>query len=286
MKFRALFLLLPWAPLAAEPIPGAWEKFPAAAHAGAWSVNDFRTGMVSAAQWISAETGFIAGPLNGVPGLPCGIWFFTGSEAGGGALSGDFHAAKIRGIRLRYFAAAEELGELDCAIYALGPAGSTFYYSESVLGGSLSPGAEWRGAEFLFDTTWYYVRDGRYEATPVTPQMLATVSEIGFRFIPKTGLTTATSAGIDDIVLIPTVEAPALEAGSAGADFTLSFTPRPGTACTIRKSAAGDLADWQPVAGQEGIAGSSPHLFRTPRSSAKAFYRVTAEEHLTPLSSP
>ncbi len=284
MRLPALLLALPWIPLAADPLPGAWEKFPAAAHATAWSVNDFRTGMVSAAQWISAETGFIARPLNGVPGTPCGIWFFTGSEDGSGVMTGNFHAAKIRGMRLRYFATSEELGELDCAIYALGPAGSTFYYSESVLGSDLSPGAEWRDAEFLFNVNWYYVQDGSYRATPVTPQMLATVSEIGFRFIPKNGLTTTTSAGIDDIVLIPTVEAPALVPGSAGADFTLDFTPRPGTSCTIQKSAAEGLAGWLPVAGQERITGS--RLFQTPRSGAKAFYRVTAQEHLTPVTSP
>ena len=274
------------ASLAAEPVPGAWEHFSSASNAGAWSVNDFRTGKVSAAQWLSAETGFVAKAMNGVPGVPCGIWFFTGSEAGEGAMVGDFHQAKIRGIRLRYFVSAEELGEMDCAIYALGPAGSTFYYSGSVLGSGLSPGGAWRTAEFGFNTDWYYVEEGAFRSTPVTPQMLATVSEIGFRFLPKAGITTATSAGIDDVVLVPTVEAPQVLAGSSAGNFTLGFTPRPGTACTILKSQTGDLTNWQAVTGQESIAGSSAHLFQTPRSGPKAFYRVEAAEYLTPVVTP
>lgn len=287
MKLPLAALLLLNSPLLADPIAGAWEAFPSQANANAWSVIDFAANAaVGLPVWTNSGGGFILKPLHGVPDVSSGVWFFTADEAGNGAVVGNYLEKKIRGLRVRHFVDPAELREMDCVIYATGPAGSTFYYSESILGADMTGGAMWRTAEFLFNQSWYYVEAGAFKATPVTTQMLSSIGEIGFRFIPKNGMTTTTSACIDDVVLIPTVELPVVTTGVAGSNFTLSFTPGPGTGCSVMKSQTGDLANWQGVAGQQNLGGTSARVFQTPMSEAKAFFEVQVAEYLTPVITP
>lgn len=288
MKARTL----PWwisagllvADASAAPVAGGWESFPTSTNANAWAVYDYPAAAFYFPGWTSSGGSYIFRQMSKNPSGPSGVWFFGDSSVASGALAGDYAAQGIRGLKVRYFIDPTLVREMDCSIRANGPNGVGEYLSESILGDDLEGFAEWREAEFLFNTTWYYVIDGVFYATPVTPGMLASIERIGFRFVPRDSNTTSALVGIDDVVLIPTVTAPVLVPGTSGANFTLAFTPSPGTACTIETPQAGDWSDWVPVPGKENLTG--PQVFQTPMAPGKGFFRVEAGEHLTPLVTP
>jgi len=287
MKPLPVLLLLSCFPAAAEPIAGAWERFPTQVNASAWKIYDYSNATSWNPLWASGDANpFIyrfmgVNPNNGISGL----LFYAGPEVASGALVGDFRSKKIRGLRLRYFVDPADLGRLECTIRGNGPAGLKAYYSEPVQGTSLQGSAQWRQVEFSFWRPWYHIQGANYVPVAVTPGLLGSVEEVGFRFMPPAGRTPTNIAAIDDVVLIPGSQ-PIVTTGLSGNNFTISFTPVPGLSCSLEKSQTGNLANWQPVAGQQGITGTTAHVFQTPRTAAKAFYRLQVDEVLTPLVTP
>lgn len=134
-----------------------------------------------------------------------------------------------------------------------------------------------------FDEEWFYSQDNEYLPVQLTPEILSSVQEIGFRFFPKSGTTTEIYSALDNVKLIPTAAPVDLAVSTIGGEFRLAFTPGHGIACSIEKS--GDLTapGWQPIPGQSGIIGTTEHVFTTPLTATRKFFRVLAEEHFTPF---
>jgi hypothetical protein len=263
--------------------PGAWDDFATDAHADGWTVYDFFDDKYYFPDWFGGDGGDIYFFHTGDEPL----FFFTDvqSDVGGGAFVGDYHAAEIQAIRVEVLIdSLPDFDFLDCVIYASnGPGGAGYYYSQVFLDTDFDEGGWWT-LRFGFDETWEYFNGSSYVSTPVTPAMLQSIEEVGFRFFPKIGTTEDFIAAIDNVRLEPRVRAPALAVSAAAGQFQMTFTPPRANSCTVQRLDNVQPAVWSNVAGHTGIFGSAPHLFTTPTASGTGIFRVASSARYVPIT--
>ena len=267
--------------LRADPLAGAWETFPSQANANAWSLYSYEDQIVAPPPWADPEIDdntyaysfFLGGK---------GVWFFADGLTAEGAFVGDYAAEKIAEIDVSVFIDPAEIDFLDLAIYADGPNGLGYYYSLTYQPEDLGEFPGWYELNFTFDDNWFSLQGGN--ATPFQPdqKFLASIQEIGVRVLPAVGVTSEGFVGIDDFILVPSVEAPSLSTSLSTGNFVLEFTPNPGVSATIQKLKPN--FEWQDVAGQSDLIGFQ--IYTAAVGTGTALFRVAAEEKLTQVTSP
>lgn len=282
MIMRHLLVLLILAtPLSADPVAGAWEAFSSQSNAEGWSLYAYGDGKTEPAPWVDPETEdnpyaysyFIGGK---------GVWFIADKFTARGAFVGDYAKQKIAGVDVSVSVDPEEIDYIDLVVYADGPDGAGYYYSLAYFPEDLGTLPDWYDLRFSFSNRWFSLKNGVY--TPFQPdqRFLASIEEVGIRFFPAAGVTEAGYVGVDDFILVPTVEAPPLSTFVSGGNFVLGFTANPGVSTTIEKM----LPDfqWEIVPGTSGLLGTQ--TFVTPVVPGVALFRVAAREKLTLVFSP
>ncbi len=176
----------------------------------------------------------------------------------------------------------EEINYIDLVVYADGPNGPGYYYSLAIFPEDLGDLPDWYDLRFSFKTSWFALRDGVYTAFQPDQVFLASIEEIGIRFFPSAGVAGNGFVGVDDFILVPTVEAPTLSTSLSGGNFVLSFTPNPSVSATIQ--ALVPMFQWQNVLGKLDLLG--PQTFTTPVVPGVGLFRVAAKEKLTQVISP
>lgn len=269
-------------PLTQAAVAGAWETFPTKANADAWTVYDSFDDDYFVANWFNPEVG--EKYLYFFHERDAPVRFFTDElgNAGNGALIGDYATEEIQAIRVNAFIdSLATFDFLDCAIFATGPGGRRYYYSEPFVDSDFSAEGWW-SLRFGLDESWYYYDgDNPVYFTP-TQQMLSTIEEVGFWFFPKEGVLDAGYAAIDDVQLEPKVVAPALQVSATAADFLMAFTPAKANFCVIETWNPEATPAWSDVSGQPFVTGPSEYVFTTPLAG-RGIYRVSSFADYTPF---
>jgi hypothetical protein len=276
-----LTLLVLASSLRADPLAGAWETFPSQANADAWSLYSYDDQIVAPPPWAGPEIDenpyaysyFLGGE---------GVWFFADSVTAQGAFVGDYGAQKISGIDVSLNIDPAEIDFIDLVVYANGPLGLNYYYSQIYVPEDFGAMPDWYELNFTFDASWFSLQNGEFTSFQPDQGFLASIQEVGVRVFPVAGVAGASFVGIDDFILVPTVEAPVLSTSLSGSNFVLDFTPNPGVSATIEKLTP--EFDWASVVGQSNLTG--PQSFTTPVSPGSGIFRVAAEEKLTKVTSP
>ncbi len=264
---------------------GAWETFATQANADAWLVYDYADNNFYSATWYQAVAGdeFIYTNYTG----DAAVEFCADAAAGSGALVGDYPAARVAGIGCEVLIGElAALEYLECALYANGPGGFTYYYSAAYEAADFAASG-WYTLLFSFDVPWVYF-DGT-QSVEVSAKSLTAIEEIDFTFVPQVGSAGGSFVGIDNVTLEPTLVAPTVAtAVTAGAprQFAMSFTPGPGLACQVEKRRQSPAVGWDAVVGQTGLLGPGVHRFETPLTGAAEIFRVAAEVDYTPIVTP
>ncbi|QTN31028.1 hypothetical protein HZ994_01360 [Akkermansiaceae bacterium] len=274
------FLILATA-LRADPLAGARESFASEANADAWNLYTYSDGMFTAPPWVGPpvdENPYAYSLFKGGKG----VWFFADEFTAQGAFVGNYAAQKISGVDLSLNIDPAEIDFIDLVVYADGPAGPGYYFSVIYAPEDLGELPDWYDLRFRFDENWFSIVSG--VASPFLPDetFLASIEEVGVRVFPLAGVAEDSYVGMDDFILVPTVEAPTPAASVSGASFVLQFALNPGVEATIEKLDP-DLI-WRGIAGQSGLTGSK--TFTTPLAAGAGIFRLAAREKLTLVTSP
>lgn len=263
---------------------GARETFATKANADAWTVyNDFDGGYYYA-DWEHAVAGqeFIGFPFS----EDYAVLFIADVTVGGGAMVGDYPAQKIAGIGCDlYVGDVAELDGVECVVYADGPGGLTYYYSAYHEAAEFAASG-WTSLRFGFESAWYYYNPDEVE---VDAHALSAIEELFITFYPKLGSAGGSLVGIDNVTLEPTLAAPTVATAVTAGElrqFTLSFTPGPGLACTVEKMRQSPAVGWDVVVGQTAIVGPEVHVFESPVMAGAGIFRVAAEPKYIDIVSP
>lgn len=280
---RSLFLFPVFlTTLQAEPIAGAWEGFPEETHVDSWNLFSFDDEWVAPPLWAGPETEenpyaysfFLGGDA---------VWFFADTLTANGVLVGDYAAQKILGIDVSVSIDPAEIDFIDLAVLANGPNGWDYYVSNIYTPDDLGETPDWYALTFRFDETWFAVGEND-EEVPFLPdqEFLASIQEVGLRAFTSAAATSESFIGIDDFILVPSVESPPLSTSVSDGSFQIAFTPNPGVSATIETLSPG--SEWIAVDGQSDLTG--PQTFSTPVGPARGLFRVVTEEKLTPVEAP
>lgn len=276
-----LVLLILVLSLRADPLAGAWETFTNPSNADAWSLYSYDDGLVAPPAWVDPELDdnpyaysfFFGGE---------GVWFIADEFTAQGAFVGNYAAKKIAGVDVSVSVDPAEIDYIDLVVYADGPLGPDYYYSLAYYPEDLGDVPDWYDLSFSFDENWFSLRNGVFTAFRPDQDFLASIEEVGIRVFPVAGVTGDSFVGVDDFILVPTVEAPKLSTSLSGGNFVLSFTPNPGVSATIEKLGIDFV--WRTVPGKSDLIG--PQVFTTPVVPGAALFRVAAREKLTQVFSP
>lgn len=276
-----LALLILVLSLRADPLAGAWETFTSRSNADAWLLYSYDDGLVAPPAWVDPELDdnpyaysfFFGGE---------GVWFFADEFTAQGAFVGDYAGQKISRVDVSVSVDPVEIDYIDLVVYADGPNGPGYYYSLTYRPEDIGEQPDWYELSFSFDESWFSLQDGVYTSFQPDQDFLASIGEIGVRFFPAAGVTGDSFVGVDDFILVPTVEAPKLSTSLFGGSFVLSFTPNPGVFATIEK--LGSDFVWRTIPGKADLIG--PQVYNTPAVPGAALFRVAAKEKLTQVTSP
>lgn len=277
--FLILFIFAPV--LRGNPLAGAWETFSNRDHADGWSLYSYGDGIVAPPLWAGPEIDenpyaysyFFEGD---------GVWFFADDFTARGAFTGNYAAEKISGVDVSVSVDPAEIDFIDLVVYADGPLGPDYYYSLVYFPEDLGELPDWYDLSFSFGESWFSLEDGDYTAFEPDEEFLGSVEKIGVRIFPVAVVGEGSFVGVDDFILVPTVEGPSLATSLSGGDFVLDFTLNPGVSGTIEKLAP-DF-EWEAVSGQTGLTGT--RTYTTPLGSGTGLFRVAAEEKLTEVGGP
>lgn len=283
MKSIVPILLLSAVPATSAPIAGAWESFATEANAEAWGLYVHASDEYFSPGWVGPEIDPNPYAYSFFDGDDA-IEFFADSFVGDGAFVGDYQSQKIRGVELDAYLDPAELDFLDLAVFTNGPGGLRYYYSAIYTSEDLGEETDWYPLQFAFGDSWFYFEDNEWRSFNPGDDFLTSVEEISIRFFPREGIVTESYVGIDNVILLPTVEAPALTTSVSSGMFRLTFTPNPGVACGIEKLSISPPLSWDEVAGWQDLTG--PQLFETPLVEPSGIFRVRAEEKFTQIPEP
>jgi hypothetical protein len=261
-------------------LAGAWETFFSQQNADAWYVYDWGLDDFFFVEWqdtpVNAE--FIYSFYTGDGELS----FVADEFVGNGDFVGDYASQKIAGVSCEvYIGSLADLDMIDCALYANGPAGRRYYYSESYLREDFADSGWW-WLDFSFDDSWFYWDGANW--VEVSAYALSDIETLEITFVPRVGTTSESIVGLDDVTLEPTVLAPKVETGvkpGSPRQFELAFTPPPGLECRVEKMKKPPATGWETVTGQTGIKGPAEHRFTTPAVAGSELFRVAAEPYYT-----
>ncbi len=276
---RALCHILLITPVAADAVAGAWEAFDTRETTDTWALFAYADELSDPPPW--AGTGVDSNPyaysyfLGGQ-----GVWFFADGLTAGGVLVGDYARERISAIDVSVSVDPAEIDLIDAVVLCDGPNGYGFYYSRIYEPADIGVDPDWYALSFPFDELWFYLDGEDFVAFRPGAAFLSGVDEVGVRFFPAAGVTDESFVGIDDFILVPTVDAPALDASALGDQFRLSFTPNPGVSASIETYLPASRS-WQAVSGESGLSG--PRVFTTPIDRASRLFRVVTAESLTPV---
>lgn len=270
-------------PAGKAALAGAWETFFDEYNTESWGLYDDADGEVYLPFW-SEQGEFAYSTYTGDAPMS----FFADAQVGNGAFVGNYPAERVAGVACDiYVGDLSVLAAVDCSVYANGPGGKRYYYSEEFYGEDFSA-AGWWSLWFDFNVPWYYYDSVSSRWVEVDARTLEAVEELSFNFYPVEGSAGGTVAGIDDVTLEPTLEAPALAVASDGGlagEFRLTFTPGPGLECRVERRAAEPSGLWEAVAGETGLKGPAAHVFRAPLADRQAIFRVATEASYTAVVS-
>ena len=277
------FLLFPIlvSTLHADPLAGAWETFDEQANTDAWLLYSYDDELSAPPPWAGPDVDanpyaysyFLGGQA---------VWFFADAITAGGAFVGDYAAEKISGVNVSVSIDPSEIDFIDLAILADGPNGTDYYLSRIYQPADLGTEPSWYGLSFRFDESWFALEGDAFVPFEPDAALLASIQEVGLRVFPTSGVTSESFVGIDDFILMPTVDAPPLSTSVADSSFIMTFTPNPGVSATIETLSPS--GQWQQVAGEVDLAG--PQIFSTPVGPGTELFRVVTEERLTPIVAP
>ncbi len=267
--------------LRAAPLAGAKESFLSKANADAWNLYSYDDMLTDAPPWAGPEIDanpyaysvFLGGK---------GLWFFADAFTAKGVFVGDYASQKISGIDLSVNVDPAEIDFIDLAVYADGPRGRGYYYSQIYQPEDLGTLPDWYNLSFSFTSNWFSIQGGVTTSFKPDRKFLASIEEVGVRVFPIAGVTEASFVGFDDFILVPTVVAPPLSTSLSGGNFVLQFVLNPGVAASIEKLAPDFV--WRGVVGQSNLTGSS--TYTTPILPGVGLFRVAAREKLTLVTSP
>ncbi|WP_035615996.1 hypothetical protein [Haloferula sp. BvORR071] len=270
---------------------GAWEAFPSKDNSDAWTVLDYSVqpdGDFFYPQWFDDQGDGFAYfyHTNNAP-----LIFFTdvANNAGGGKLVGNYLTENIAAIHADILIdSLPDFDGVDCIVYANGPAGERVYYSE-VFFDTDFPESGWYSLRFSFTDKWYYINTlGAFTAVSVTPQMLANIEVVGFRFFPKTSATGELVAAIDNIKLEPKLTPPPITTATTGGNFSMSFTPGKGVTCSVEKQDPAPLFGWSVIAEAFDVTGTTPFTYSTPidTTQVREIFRVSYDPIYTSFVTP
>jgi hypothetical protein len=265
---------------------GAWETMSTLANSDAWTVYDYADDGYYFPDWAGDVAGEEYSFFFHTGDDP--LWFFadTLGNPGNGKLLGNYAVEKVQAILADVLIASlPDFSDVECVVFASGPAGRTHYFSPSYYNVDFATEG-WYSLRFPFDEPWFFFNGTGFQAVPVTAGLLATIEEIGFRFWPKEGVVRDVAAAIDNVKLEPLVESPALAVSATGNEFRLAFTPPKATSCLIEKQTPAPPFTWEKVVGQTSITGTTEHLFTTPLSGRGGIFRVQSAANYTPFVTP
>lgn len=280
-SFLAFLILAP--SLHADPLAGAWETFPTESNANAWLLYSFDDGFSAPPSWVDPEFDPDGNPyaysffFGGE-----GVWFYADDFTARGAFAGNYAAQKIAGVDVSVSIDPAEIDYIDLVVYATGPLGPGYYYSLTYFPEDIGEEPDWYELAFRFDENWFSLQNGVYTAFRPNQGFLSSIEEVGLRVFPVAGVGEDAFVGMDDFILVPTVEAPTTKTSLVGGNFRLEFTLNPGVSAAIQKLSPDFI--WKPVPGETGLVGSQ--VFTTPVVPGTALFRVAATEKLTQVISP
>lgn len=281
LRFTFLATLILAPAMHAAPLAGAWEAFPTQANADAWFLFTYDSGVVTSPTWAGTNIDPNPYVYSGFTGGD-GVWFFATDQVAQGVFAGDYGAEKISGVDVSVLINPSEIDYIDLVVYADGPEGLDFYYSLVYLEEDFDAATDWYNLSFSFSESWFSLDGGNFTEFQPDEVFLASIEEVGLRVFPVIGTSATSSVGVDDFILVPTVEGPELATDVSGNDFVMEFTPNPGVEATIEKL----LPDfeWEVVAGETELTG--PQIFTTPVDQGTELFRVGVAEKLTQVTSP
>ena len=276
-RLAALVLSTVVVPASAQ-VPGTVEEFTFQSNADTWFLYDYADSTVYSLEWDRAGDG--QNP---------DVWSFFGGDApmdiyatpasSDGSFSGDFAASGVDALGC--FAFVEDLATFDFGeFYFYSDADAKYHFSDSFT-------VEEAGWTYLYtslrDDPWYSYDStlDRLVLTPLTDQILSSVTEIGFTFYPLNANAVNKDVGLDDFTLFAKLEGPPMTFSATGGTAQLSFPRVPGLSYTIQSST--DFQLWPDVPNNIGLTGTTPWTFTAPVSGNSKFYRVEVEDFLTPV---
>lgn len=280
MRLLLVFLILT-SSLRAAPLAGAWETFSTQSNADAWSLYSYDDGLLAPPLWVGPESDdnpYIYSYFFGGEG----VWFIADEFTAQGAFVGNYAAQKISGVDVSVNIDPAELDFIDLAVYADGPDGLDYYFSQFTVPEDLGIFPDWYVLNFSFDDNWFSFHNGIYTPFQPNQKFLRSIQEIGIRVFPEAGVTGNSYVGVDDFILIPKLEAPKLTTSLSGGNFVLQFSPNPGVSASIEKLTP--QFTWRTVTGQSDLTG--PQTFTTQVRPGSGIFRVAAKEKLTQVASP
>ncbi len=263
---------------------GAWDDFATEENADNWGVFDFSDDSSHFPIWNDAP----APDIFFFHGAGQPLWFFTevSYNAGGGAFMGNYREQDIRAIRVSIFIESlEHFDAVDCAVETNGPAGVRFYYSDAFFDSDFDE-AGWWTLTFPLDDGWSFFDDDGFVPVTPTPDMFQNVTDIGFRFFLKPGVTEPVFSAITNVQLVPTVVAPPLETAVVAGQFQMTIAPQPGNLRRIEEYNPDSPTPWLDVAGHIEIATTEAYLFSRPTAGGSGIFRVHSQEHFVPIVNP
>ena len=266
-------------------LAGAWETFFDQTNADAWLVDDYVSATLLSPLWMGTpvDEEYVYFAYNG----DNPVSFIADAYVGDGEFVGDYRAEKISGVSCQvYIGNLSVLDLIDCGLFASGPGGDTYYYSEVFVAEDFD-GNGWWVLLFDFDQPWYYYDGTKWIA--VNAKLLTGIKELSINFYPVANSAGGSFVGIDEVAVEPTVTAPKLStslvAGAPGS-FRLAFTPGPGTQCRVEKMGNPPLLTWNAMVGEIGIKGPGEHVFLRPLQPTAEVFRVGVDPFYTAVVSP
>lgn len=273
-----------WLGAAAQPLraamAGAWETFYSKANTDAWYVFDYGEEIDFPPEWqgtpVDEEYAWFAYSSD----YP--VAFVADSLVGDGAFVGDYAEENIVGVACdAYIGKLADLYEIDCTLYADGPAGVRSYYSVPYIQSDFDQG-EWWLLYFSFDDPWYYWDETAW--VEVNAYELSAIETMEITFTPQIGITSGSKVGLDNVTLEADIVAPSVRTSlvqGSPKKFEMAFTPGSGMECSVQKMKTPPATGWDTVTGQTDIKGPAEHRFSTPATAGKEFFRVATEPYYT-----
>lgn len=275
MKLLCVPLLLLPSVLQAQLV-GAFETFTHESNANSWVFYDYFTGTDGNPPLWKREGSEADPEIWAEFTQDAGVSLYANQISSDGFLVGDYLSAGVVGIFTNVF--VEDTASFDSFEFYFVSDGVLYYSNYFEVD---TPG--WSTAENSFrDNEWYIGVDtdddgfiDEFVLTPITDDILQSVSEIGLNFFPNSTAANGKDVGLDNFTLLAdlTPADPVLKTGSSSG--TYSFMALPGIQYTAEESPDLRESGWSEVEPPfEGDGSTYTHAFST---TMRRFLRLNTE---------